>query len=193
MENTQIKTLNIETVKVLREARQFIYLSIGIFLAGVFIGMASPVGFERLLDPLMKLAEHLRGRSALIIILTIFIQNSASAFLAVWLGTIMGIVPFFGALINGILLGVVIVFAVQTDPMAILRLIPHGIFEIPAIFMSWGLGLWRGEWLFRRDKNQTYRERARKAYHVFFTFIIPLLIIAAVIEGLSIAFAVSSG
>ena len=190
MGNGLIQMFKIEVIKVLREARYFIYLSIGIFLAGLFIGVTLPGEFEKLLGPLMKLAEHLKGRSTLVIILTIFVRNSVSAFLSLWLGSIFGIVPFIGALTNGILLGVVVSFTFQTDPLAILSLIPHGIFEIPAIFMSWGLGLWRGAWLFRRDKSETYRERAGKAYRVFFTFIIPLLIIAAVIEGICVGLAV---
>ncbi|MEW6213944.1 MAG: stage II sporulation protein M [Nitrospirota bacterium] len=57
-------------------------------------------------------------------------------------------------------------------------LIPHGIFELPAIFVAWGLGIWRGVWMFRKDKDQTFKERANKAYRVFFAFILPLLIIA---------------
>ncbi len=175
-----------ETVETLREARRFIYLSMALFLAGTLMGIASPERFDALLEPLMRLAEELRGRSIVVVVITIFIQNSLSAFIAVFLGSLAGIIPFVGSLVNGILLGVVI----SINPAAVVSILPHGVFELPAVFISWGLGLWRGAWLFQRKRARTFRERARKAYAVFFTLVIPLLLAAALIEGVFIALSV---
>lgn len=52
--------------------------------------------------------------------------------------------------------------------------------------------MWRGLWVFRKDKQETYASRARKGYLAFYRLVIPLLIIAAVIEGGRIALATGS-
>jgi uncharacterized membrane protein SpoIIM required for sporulation len=59
-------------------------------------------------------------------------------------------------------------------------------FELPAVFISWGLGIWMGTWwLGRRDISA--KEKLKKALRIFFVIVLPLLVVAAVIEGLSIA------
>jgi stage II sporulation protein M len=171
---------------ILSEAKNYIFLSIFLFLNGAMIGYFWPERFEVLLATLHGMAEQLRDRSAPVIILSILAQNASSAFLAIWLGIIAGIVPLIGAVANGILLGVVV--ALLGNGLGIvLGVLPHGIFELPAIFIAWGLGLWRSTWPLQENRKQVYRDRARKSYYVFFTVVLPLLIIAAIIEGLAIA------
>lgn len=175
-----------QNLAILSEAKGYIYFSILLFLAGALIGYSSPERFEFLLASLQAMAEQLRGRSAPVIIISILFQNASSAFLAVWLGVIFGIVPLLGAIANGILLGAVM--AVVGDGGAIVTgILPHGIFELPAVFIAWGLGIWRGIWPLQENRREAYRNRARKAYYAFFTVVLPLLIIAATIEGLAIS------
>jgi stage II sporulation protein M len=171
---------------ILAEARFFIFAGIFLFLAGAVIGYTRPAQFMELLGGLYSMAERLHGSSAPMIIFAIFIQNASAALLAVWLGLIFGIVPIVSIVANGILLGVVMTMVDNGLTMAI-GLIPHGVFELPAIFIAWGLGIWRGMWLFHGKKKETYENRARKAYLVFFTLVIPLLVMAAIIEGIAIA------
>jgi stage II sporulation protein M len=171
---------------ILSEVKFCIYFGIILFLSGAVIGYLRPGFFMGLLGALHGMAERLRESSAPAIIITIFIQNSFAAFLAIWLGLIVGIVPFIGAVTNGILLGVVLAM-VGNGMTMLIGLLPHGIFELPAIFIAWGLGFWRGMWPFHENRKAVYRDRTRKAHFVFFTLIVPLLLIAAVIEGLAIA------
>ncbi|MEW6003313.1 MAG: stage II sporulation protein M [Nitrospirota bacterium] len=183
-----IKNYYVEAIKYLDEAKKFVYIAIFIFFLGVFTGLTFPEHFKSLLDSFKTFAEHFKGRSTPVLILMIFLQNSLSALIAIWLGTLLGIIPLFGAITNGLLIGVVLSVGNKIDlTQVIWTLIPHGVFELPAIFLSWGLGIWRGLWVFRKNKDETYRERAKKAYHLFFAFILPLLIIAAIIEGLNIS------
>jgi stage II sporulation protein M len=176
---------------ILVEAKISIYFCTFLFLTGAAIGYSRPAFFMGLLGALHGMAERLRESSAPVIIITIFFQNASSAFLAIWLGLIVGIVPFIGAVANGILLGVVVALVDNGMAMAI-GVLPHGIFELPAIFIAWGLGFWRGMWPFHENRKEVYNDRARKSYFVFFTLIIPLLLIAAVIEGFAIAMLIKS-
>lgn len=54
-------------------------------------------------------------------------------------------------------------------------------------FLSWGMGLWLGAWSFRKDEHEPFCERMKGALRVLLAFIVPLLVIAAIIEGLGIA------
>ncbi|MEJ2033901.1 MAG: stage II sporulation protein M [Deltaproteobacteria bacterium] len=172
---------------ILAEAKNYIVFCIILFIVGAGVGYAAPSSFTDLLGSIQSLADRLAISSPPAVILLLFLQNATSAFVAIWLGLILGLVPLAGAVANGIILGAVL--AIAGGPMAFLALIPHGMFELPAIFIAWGLGLWRGMWLFQEEKKKAYKERARKAYYVYFTLVLPLLAIAAVIEGLGIVLA----
>jgi len=54
---------------------------------------------------------------------------------------------------------------------------------LPALFISLGLGLRIGTFIFEKDKIKTLKIYLIKSIKVFFFVIIPLLVIAAVIEG----------
>jgi uncharacterized membrane protein SpoIIM required for sporulation len=60
---------------------------------------------------------------------------------------------------------------------------PHGMFELPAIFIVWGSC--RACGCFRKKRKRRTRN-GRKAYRVYFTLVLPLLVIAAVIKGMGI-------
>lgn len=122
-----------------------------------------------------------------LLILLIFLRNSLAALLSIALGPFFAVVPVIGAVSNGTLIGVVIAHVDNPDKFsAFLHLLPHGIFELPAIMTAWGFGIWRGLWYFQKRTAQTSEEIRKKAYRTYFTFILPLLIIAAIIEGLLI-------
>ena len=56
-------------------------------------------------------------------------------------------------------------------------------FEWPAMFIAWGIGLWKGLGYRFTSGELTYSVRFRKVNIVYFTTVTPLLIVAAVIEG----------
>ena len=68
------------------------------------------------------------------------------------------------------------------------RLAPHGIFELPALFISLGLGLKLGMFFLEKDKVKTFRNYLWNSLRVFLYIIIPLLLVAALIEGTLIFF-----
>lgn len=182
----KVDTLTPKIAPVIRQARYHILLAVLCFAAGGFIGFYRPDPFMNSFDYLSGLARYLENRHLLFIIMFIFLKNAVASLIAVWSGALLGIIPVLVAAQNGVLLGVV--FAWKKSFIDILlNILPHGVFELPAFFMACGLGMWRGTWIFRRNRAETYKERARKGYRVYFRLIIPLLLIAAMIEGFRIA------
>jgi stage II sporulation protein M len=172
----------------LNEAVNALLVAVIIFLAGTLIGSTNPSLGEDLISAMKGLARHISGKGTLLIIISLFFRNSLSAAISIIAGPLLGIVPVLGAVTNGLLLGAVLSHFTGAERMnAMLLLVPHGLFELPAIFAAWGLGIWQGIWYFERDRKQTFRERRRKAFRIFFIIILPLLLVAATIEGISIS------
>lgn len=165
------------------ELRPFVWFAIVLFLVGAALGMLFPgVSIERL-DVLKQLAEQLRGESAGVLIAAIFLKNATATAMSILLGVAFGIVPMFGALANGLLLGALALI----NPGGLWRIIPHGVFELPAVFIAWGTGIWVGLWFRASEPLATLGTRLRKGAAIFLTVIVPLLLIAAVIEGVAAA------
>ena len=185
----KIKDFYTVAVNDLGEMRNYVYFAVVIYVVGLLLGVLLTGHFEVFLDSFRRLATKFIGRSLPVLIAMIFLQNFFAAFVSMWAGALLGLVPLAAAATNGILLGVVLSAAAHVNLwQALLKLMPHGIFEMPAVFIAWGLGMWRGAWIFRRRKDITFRERALGAYRIFFAIVVPLLVVAAVIEGLGIWF-----
>jgi stage II sporulation protein M len=114
----------------------------------------------------------------------LFINNIKSAFLGMILGVILGIFPVVHAVVNGYVLGFVARKAVEADGILTLwRIFPHGIFELPAIFISLGLGLKISSFILQRRKLKSLRLYFLESLRAFLIIVLPLLAIAAIIEG----------
>ena len=99
------------------------------------------------------------------------------------------IFPFLIAVSNGYLIGFVSREVAMIEGISVLwRLIPHGIFELPAVIFSIGIGLKIGSDLLDHQKNK--KERLRINYveglRVFIFVVIPLLLLAGIIESVFI-------
>ena len=117
------------------------------------------------------------------------INNLKSSFFAMIFGVIFGIYSILTIVANGYVLGFVSAEAVKFEGvLTLLNLLPHGIFELPAIFLSVGLGIKLGSFIFREKKKTVFKDYLLNSLRVFLLIIIPLLIIAAVIEGSLISF-----
>ncbi len=138
--------------------------------------------------------------------LFIFFNNSVKIFIGMILGVFFGIFPLFFLMVNGLVLGLVMghTFPQVGIPGLLIMLAPHGIFELPALFIGAGLGINVGvttyeevkkgnlttEKLFKEIKKLTFPSEIRKAYlsalEIFFKVVLPLLFIAAIIETILI-------
>jgi len=104
-------------------------------------------------------------------------------------GFALGIFPVLSIFANGYVVGYVVSSSVSSSGvLSLLDLLPHGIFELPAIFISFGMGIKFGSFLFYKEKAKKFVEFFVNSIRVFIFVVLPLLIIAAIIEGSFISF-----
>jgi len=171
----------------IKESRNFIYSIIGVFFAFALIGFFVPASEDLtkiILEFIEKLLEQTKDMSQLELIRFIFVNNLQSSFFGLIFGVALGIFPVLATVANGYILGFVGKMSFESGGIFVLwRILPHGIFELPAIFISLGLGLKLGSFIFRKEKGKFFRRCFWNSLRVFLFVVIPLLIIAAIIEG----------
>jgi stage II sporulation protein M len=103
------------------------------------------------------------------------------------LSVAFGILPLFAVGFNGFLLGGVsreAVLAVGYTKTA-LHVLPHGVFEIPALLLAAAYGIWIGVAALQRVRGRGGLEiRFQLGYAIrrYVAVVVPLLLIAAAIE-----------
>ena len=171
----------------LKDSKKFILIVVGIFFAFTLIGFFMPSSeylSEKIMDFIKEILLKTEGMSQSQLISFIFLNNVQSSFLSMIFGIFLGIFPIISAIANGYLLGFVANLAIQEGGLfSLWRILPHGIFELPAVFISFALGLRIGVSIFNRKKFRKFNETFISCLKVFVLIIIPLLIIAAIIEG----------
>ena len=171
----------------IRESKNFIYSVIGIFfifsLIGFFITTPTIIA-EQILKFIEELLLKTKDMSQFELTKFIFFNNVQSSFFGIVFGIFLGIFPLIAVVTNGYVLGFVASLVVDSEGiLALWRLFPHGIFELPAIFISLGLGLKIGTFIFQREKFESLKKYYLNSLRVFLFIVLPLLIIAAIIEG----------
>ncbi len=166
------------------EKRGFIFLAIGAFAVGTALGILNPEQVLPLIQEFREFVRTLAGKGPVELALVIFLRNASIGLLGILLGVLFGVVPLLAAVSNGLLLGALF----QQFPTEIWKILPHGIFELPAIFITWGLGIWCGQWWSGPGKAARAGRRLKESLRIFFGICIPLLVIAAVIEVTGIFF-----
>lgn len=178
--------------KYIRDSKKFIFVIIGIFLFFVLVGLFIPAPesvFRWISDYITEIMGKTTGLSAGQLISFVFFNNLQSSLFGLIFGALFGIFPIFVALFNGYILGFVLNASIDAGGIIVIwKLLPHGIFELPAVFISLGFGLRLGTRLLFRKKRKDFKNEFYKALRVFFFVVIPLLLIAAIIEGIFIAF-----
>ena len=148
--------------------------ALGWLLAEPFVG-AVPTSIEA------RLADHIAPVAALE-----FFGNNVSVAISTALGGVALVLPALSAIaFNGVVLGGTAALEVNL-PALVAFVIPHGIFEIPAIFIAGALGVHLGVVSWRTFRGQLSRERFAEVLETAFWVLVGvtiLLAIAAVIEG----------
>ncbi|MBW1984577.1 MAG: stage II sporulation protein M, partial [Deltaproteobacteria bacterium] len=90
----------------------------------------------------------------------------------------------FSSFFNGLMVGwLKTTFEKISGFNLFLLLLPHGIFELSAMFIAWGIGIWRVKLLFVPNFEEAAKVSLKRIHKVYVIVILPLLLIAAVIEG----------
>lgn len=173
--------------KYLGENKNYIILIISIFVLASLIAVIFPAPDfieQAIIEQLRQIEIRFSDKGILETSTLIFGNNFLISALSLLGGFLLGILPVWYAFSNGYVIGYVMKLVVAEAGITILwRLLPHGIFELPAIFISMGLGLRIGVSLFTGKIKYNFIESVRT-----FTFIVgPLLLVAAIIEGILVA------
>lgn len=179
-----VKNLFTESLATIYAAKYCILIAFIIYTCASTIGWLYPENFPFLKEQARELVEGFIDKNSFTFISKLFIQNLIAAYIATCLISLWGFFPAFAAIVNGLLLGWAIAYASEASySRLVILLVPHGVFEWPAIIIGWGTGIWKG-FGYRFSSNRlTYKERFKKANIVYFTVVLPLLFVAAIIEG----------
>ncbi|MAH45707.1 hypothetical protein CMI37_07745 [Candidatus Pacearchaeota archaeon] len=169
----------------LKESSDYHIAALGIFCVFIIIGFAFPIFFqEQIFAFMQELLSTIENFNVSELTSFIFFNNIKTAFFAMVLG-IFVVFPAGAMVVNGYLLGFVARFAVDEagSILVLWKLVPHGIFELPAVILSVGLGLKIGVEIWRKNSWKILKRNFKEGLRFFIFVIFPLLLVAAVIEG----------
>ncbi len=177
---------------------------LGVGFAAFFVGMLlGVVYFESLHQMMSQFFEQLERKIGPVtqgseLFIKIFINNALAALMFIGTGLFFGIYPLFGLIINGMALGYVwqaVELAGQAPwKMFVYGILPHGIFEIPAIVLAAAFGMriglqaWRSLWgllrpAARRTSVAQPWRRLLRQLPLTINLVLGLLLVAAIIES----------
>ena len=176
-----------EYLYALRFYLVFVCILFGCAVAFGYMGFLSEI-FSESLAWLEQLSEGIADftqlyPSWLIFIaffIVIFLNNAFTCFLNILTGPLIGIFPLFSAVINGGLLGWL---AHEEGLLVFIAIVPHGIFELPAYFLSVAIGLKLAREVLKPKVERQLRIQLGESLRVYRRLIVPLLLIAAIIES----------
>jgi stage II sporulation protein M len=179
-----------ESFNYIKESKKQIFFVLSLFLLSFLIGLLVPAPnlFKEMINNFLnKSLLQIQSLNTFQLIFYIFSNNLGVAFFAILLGVFLGILPLFLTIFNGYVLGYVSSLAIEKAGfLSLWRLFPHGIFELPAIILSFAIGLRLGITLFSKNIIKEFFRRFKLSFKTFIFVILPLLLIAAIIEGILI-------
>lgn len=176
------------SLEYLKESRNYVYAIALLFLVCAIAGFFLADYLHALEEQLKGIVDKTQDLSTPGLIAFIFFNNIQSAAIGLIGGLLLGIIPVINAATNGVVLGYVFARVYKITGFAdFWRILPHGIFELPAVFIALGLGLKLGLSFFQPQPFELVKDRFKKSIITFVEIVVPLLIVAAIIEGILIA------
>lgn len=169
--------------ELVRENKTLIFISLFVLFMTAVIGYLYPSWLEGLKQEAVdSMLEGVEDASAVEVMISIIANNLRSAALSILFGILF--LPILTLTFNGYLIGSIMHEPIQEHGFLVaLVLLPHGIFEIPAICISIAFGLRIGLSWFGNDRIRNFGRRYIEAFQVFIFIVVPLLIVAGIIEG----------
>ena len=175
-----------------RRLLPYLSVSLTLFASGMVLGLVMvyriPGLADRFTDSLANFVKIFAAMPPWKLAGAIFLNNALKTLMAILLGTVLGIVPGLFLLANGAALGVALSLSIQARGawLSILGIVPHGIIELPAVFLGTSIGLMLGIHLIkhlRGSSSMTTRSEIGCALRFYCTVIVPLLLLAALVEA----------
>ena len=171
--------------------KRWIIVALSLFGIGFASGLATPASNVGLLSEdiaaLAELAEFLATLPQFAVFIIIFLKNTSVLLLSFILSPIFWLVPALSLTVNGWLLAFVAAVVVQEKSLGFVLagLLPHGIFELPALILGQAAALSFGTVviiaLFKKERRERLLPSLKQNLR-YLTLAIALLLPAAIIE-----------
>ena len=172
------------------ELRTYISMASIIFVLAVLAGYMTAIRFPSesavIVAGFFKDLDFTQGFDPLSIFIFIFLNNAIKSFLIIILGFFFAVIPVLFIYTNGELIGLITgVFQEENGLWRIvLTILPHGIFEVPAMILATGYGIWLGRCFYRKLRyGENFGEKFAYAMKKFLKVILPLILVAALVES----------
>jgi stage II sporulation protein M len=175
-----------------RAVRWYLLILTLVFAAAFPAGIYAPFsGGKEMAEALNALAGQYVHMAGGALFLFILLNNVFASLLLLLLGLLAGVIPFLSVGFNGFVLGLIFRHAAEAVGYeeAALNLVPHAVFEIPALLLTASYGVWLGVGVIRRVRRKEAAPIGPMLNHAFeryFSVVFPLLIVAAAIETILI-------
>jgi stage II sporulation protein M len=176
----------------LRRLLPYLLVSLILLGFGIALGITAVSFFPELSHQLQnsfaEFGKSFRGLPRLQLAAAIFINNGLKTLVVITFGALAGVIPVLFLLVNGVTLGVVMYSSIQARGLwpSLVAILPHGVLELPAVLLGTAIGLMLGNHAIRRllgAAETTLSSELRRALRFFLSVIVPLLLVAAVIES----------
>jgi stage II sporulation protein M len=171
-----------------RTIKPYLLILTLVFAASFLAGTIAPSAIrQQMVDVFKGVVGNYRGLAGGMLFFNILIQNVMATIFVVISGVMAGVIPTFAISSNGFGLGVLYRQASEVSgfPAAALKVLPYGVFEVPALLIAASYGLWLGVLVVRRMRGKEstlLRFHIEHAFRRYFAVVFPLLIVAAAIE-----------
>lgn len=168
----------------------WIIISVGLFGIGMAGGLAVPVGAASIfseellyLEELAKLLEPFKASTAAFI----FFKNVSAVLVSLIFSPLLCLLPILALTLNGFLLSFISVAVIKENSLGLLvaGILPHGIFEIPALIIGEAAALSFGAMIIIAIFSKPTRERLPSHLKLSLRYMLlsfALLVPAAIIE-----------
>jgi stage II sporulation protein M len=174
-----------ECKATIADARLYIIFSFLLFTFAIVLGFNYLNDSKIINDSLLDSFKNMRTDSYLIFVSSLFFHNITIAYLSLRIGILLGIFPFITIINSGVVIGWLFANFPQNNYLKLFTLmLPHGVFELPAMFIAWGIGFWRCKLLFIPNYDLISKQNVREIHKIFIFVVFPLLLLAAFIEAI---------
>ncbi|MWJ29757.1 stage II sporulation protein M [Saccharibacillus sp. WB 17] len=189
-------------IRGLAENKGYMLSAAALFIAAIALGTINADGLQRLLlsqiEGLQGVVQNLQQSDnvTLSFFTFIFLNNAIKSVLVILLGAFFGLIPLIFLLINGMVLGFVVMVSHEQGEniteLIFKGLLPHGILELPAIVIACAYGMKFGGLVIgslfslgagKRERLAARWEHGMKQMLGAAFWIVILLFVAAAIES----------